>query len=369
MQLIKALLRKQAVRQFIKYIIVGTIVTGIDMIALHLSFRVLTIPIKISVIIGFMCGNISSLSSINTILSAISPRRSSPICKVLYHQHDRVLWTLALMTLFFEHLNLFSGITRYNYLLCKAIVAVIVMFWNFMIIRHWTLADYTLPYLPSLEDYGKENKCFLSVVIPAFNERDRLPQTLDDVFKWLESKSIDFEVLVINDGSTDGMVLRLKEEFNHKPGFKIWSLPQNMGKGAAVKEGMLLAGGEYRLFMDADNQIRIHELDSFLKKADPRRVIIGSKYAASGSQKDEIASSRVFVSRLGNLIIKLLLGLEIADTQCGFKLFPAQIAESVFRMQRLKRFAYDMEILSWCSFSIWRSWSCPSNSIPLPKAG
>lgn len=347
MQLIKALLRKQAVRQFIKYIIVGTIVTGIDMIALHLSFRVLTIPIKISVIIGFMCGNISSfIFNKYYTFRNFSPAIFRQYAKYFITSMTGLLWTLALMTLFFEHLNLFSGITRYNYLLCKAIVAVIVMFWNFMIIRHWTLADYTLPYLPTLEDYGKEKKCFLSVVIPAFNERDRLPQTLDDVFKWLESKSIDYEVLVINDGSTDGMVLRLKEEFKHKPGFKIWSLPQNMGKGAAVKEGMLLAGGEYRLFMDADNQIRIHELDSFLKKADPQRVIIGSKYAASGSQKDEIASSRVFVSRLGNLIIKLLLGLEIADTQCGFKLFPAQIAESVFRMQRLKRFAFDVEILS-----------------------
>ncbi|MEF3694148.1 MAG: glycosyltransferase [Candidatus Cloacimonadota bacterium] len=346
MQFIQALLRKQAVRQFIKYVIVGTIVTGIDMISLHLSYRVLSIPIKLSVIIGFMCGNVSSfIFNKYYTFRNFSPAIIRQYVKYFVTSMTGLLWTLGLMTLFYEHLGLFSGLTAYNYLLCKMIVAVLVMFWNFTIIRHWTLADYSLPHLPELPQAKRQTGVFLSVVIPAFNEADRLPDTLRTIFSWLGTKDFSYEVLVINDGSTDRMLQVLKDEFSQSPGFQAWSLPQNMGKGAAVREGMLLAHGEYRLFMDADNQIHIDELEAFLALADGRRVIIGSKYAAASSQREEIAASRVFVSRLGNWVIRLLFGLELADTQCGFKLFPARVAESVFRLQLLERFAFDVEIL------------------------
>lgn len=346
MQFIQALLRKQAVRQFIKYVIVGTIVTGIDMISLHLSFRVLSIPIKLAVIIGFMCGNVSSfIFNKYYTFRNFSPAIIRQYVKYFVTSMTGLLWTLGLMTLFYEHLGLFSGLTAYNYLLCKMIVAVLVMFWNFTIIRHWTLADYNLPHLPELPQAKQRTGVFLSVVIPAYNEADRLPDTLRAIFSWLGTKDFSYEVLVINDGSTDKMLQVLKAEFSQTPGFQAWSLPQNMGKGAAVREGMLLAHGEYRLFMDADNQIHIDELEAFLALADGKRVIIGSKYAAASSQREEITASRVFVSRLGNWVIRLLFGLELADTQCGFKLFPARVAESVFRLQLLERFAFDVEIL------------------------
>ncbi len=346
MQFLRALLRRQAVQQFIKYVIVGTIVTGIDMISLHLCFRVLHIPIKLSVVIGFMCGNISSfIFNKYYTFRNFSPAIIRQYIKYFVTSMTGLLWTLGLMTLFYEHWALFAGITSYNYLLCKMIVAVLVMFWNFTIIRHWTLADYNLPHLPELPASKQQSGVYLSVVIPAYNEADRLPETLRAVFSWLKNKDFSYEVLVINDGSTDRMLELLKEEFAGTPGFQAWSLPQNMGKGAAVREGMLLARGEYRLFMDADNQIHIDELEAFLSSADGKRVIIGSKYAGAGAGRDEITASRVFVSRLGNMVIRLLFGLELADTQCGFKLFPAQVAESVFRLQRLQRFAFDVEIL------------------------
>lgn len=347
MNFVKALLQRQAIRQFIKYVIVGVIVTGIDMLALHISFRALYVPIKISVIIGFMCGNVSSfIFNKYYTFRNFSPAIFRQYAKYFVTSMSGLLWTLLLMTLFYEHLGLFSSITRYNHLLCKMIVAVIVMFWNFMIIRHWTLADYNLSSLAPLSAFNKENRCFLSVIIPAYNEQDRIILTLESVFGWLEKQEYSHEVLVIDDGSTDRTVELLKQKYAARSGFHLWSLPQNMGKGAAVRQGMLLANGEYRLFMDADNQIRINELDSFLALADERRVIIGSKYASNDASREEISASRVFVSRLGNLIIRLLLNLELKDTQCGFKLFPAQVAESVFRLQRLGGFAFDVEILS-----------------------
>lgn len=347
MQRLRTLMHSKALRQFIKYVIVGCIVTGIDMLALHFSYRILVIPIKLSVIIGFMCGNVSSFvfNKYYTFRN-FSPAIIRQYIKYFVTSMTGLLWTLLLMTLFYEHLQLFAGISRYNYLLCKMIVAVMVMFWNFIIIRHWTLADYNFSHLPPLSTYGKAPGCHLSVIIPAYNEIDRLPATLNDVFAWLETKDFSYEVLVINDGSSDGMVGGLKQFFKGKPGLQLWSLPRNMGKGAAVREGMLLASGDFRLFMDADNQIHIEELDAFLPLALSSRVIIGSKYAAKGSPKEEITASRVFVSRLGNVIIRLLLGLELKDTQCGFKLFPAELAEAVFRLQKLGRFAFDVEILS-----------------------
>ncbi|PKN72885.1 MAG: hypothetical protein CVU50_04995 [Candidatus Cloacimonetes bacterium HGW-Cloacimonetes-3] len=347
MQINRTLLKNKAVQQFIKYVIVGCIVTGIDMIALHLSYRWLSIPIKQSVIIGFMCGNISSFvfNKYYTFRN-MSHAIIRQYIKYFATSMTGLLWTLLLMTLFYETLNLFAGITHNNYLLCKMVVAVIVMFWNFMIIRHWTLADYDLSPLPPLSTFKKQPSCHLSVIIPAYNEHNRLPSTLNAVFAWLENRDFTYEVLVINDGSTDSMVQILKEQFREKPCLQIWSLPHNMGKGSAVREGMLLANGAFRLFMDADHQIRIDELDAFLPLAGTRRVIIGSKYADTETQTKEITASRHFVSRLGNFIIRFLLSLELQDTQCGFKLFPAEVAETVFRLQKLRGFAFDVEILS-----------------------
>jgi len=348
MQFISNLLQRKAVQQFIKYVLVGCVVTGIDMAALHLCYRVLGVSIKASVVIGFMCGNVSSfvLNKYFTFRN-LAPAIIRQYAKYFITSITGLLWTLFLMTLFYEHLRLFAGITRYNYLLCKMIVAVLVMFWNFMIIRHWTLADYDLSPLPPLERYGDRVGLYLSIIIPAYNEQNRLPGTLEAVFAWLQKQVFSYEVIVIDDGSTDDMLATVTAQFSAHPAFSIYSLGRNQGKGAAVKAGMLMAKGEYRLFMDADHQIRIEELERFLPLAAADRVLIGSKYAASSQAKEgQISSSRVFVSRLGNFIIRFLLYLDIRDTQCGFKLFPAQVAETVFRLQRLKGFAFDVELLS-----------------------
>lgn len=348
MRFIRNLLQRKAVQQFIKYVIVGCVVTAIDMAALHLCYRVLGVPIKAAVVIGFMCGNVSSfIFNKYFTFRNLAPTIIRQYAKYFITSITGLLWTLFLMTLFYEQLGLFAGITRYNYLLCKMIVAVLVMFWNFMIIRHWTLADYDLSPLPPLERFGKNIELYLSIIIPAYNERNRLPVTLEAVFAWLRKQAFSYEVIVIDDGSTDDMLANVTAQFCTHPAFRIYSLGHNQGKGAAVKAGMLMAKGEYRLFMDADHQIRIEELERFLPLAAGDRVIIGSKYAESAQTNEaQISASRVFVSRLGNFLIRFLLYLDVKDTQCGFKLFPAQVAETVFRLQRLRGFAFDVELLS-----------------------
>ncbi len=352
MQVIRDLLRRPAVQQFIKYVIVGCIVTAIDMAALHLFYRILHVHIKISVVIGFMFGNVSSfIFNKYYTFRNFSPEIFRQYAKYIITSITGLLWTLFLMTLFFEKWNLFAVYTQNNYLLCKALVAVLVMFWNFTIIRHWTLASYDLSPLLPLSYFNKTNTCYLSVVIPAYNEEKRLPNTLRAVHEWLSQQSYSWEIFIVDDGSKDGTLRMLETEFKGLSNLRVHALGQNQGKGAAVRAGMLMAGGEYRLFMDADHQIRISELDVFLAAANPDTVIIGSKYlhTAESPKGAKISFARMLVSRFGNLIIRLLLNLNIKDTQCGFKLFPAAVAESVFRLQKLHGFAFDVEILTLAS--------------------
>lgn len=368
MRFIRELLKRQAIQQFIKYVLVGCVVTAIDMAALHLFYRVAGMPIKLSVVLGFMCGNISSfVFNKYFTFKNLSTEFIRQYAKYFLTSMTGLLWTLLLMTLFYEKLALFANLSRYDYLLCKMLVAVIVMFWNFLIIRHWTLASYEFDSLPPLSHYGKQNRVFLSVIIPAFNEQNRLPATITAVSQWLSRQSFSYEILVIDDGSTDRMLEVLKAQFAAEPSLKVYALPQNQGKGAAVRAGMLLAEGEYRLFMDADHQIRIDELDGFLPQIAPDRVLIGSKYApaAAAVRGAKISLPRILVSRLGNLIIRVLLNLNVRDSQCGFKLFPAEIAEAVFRLQRLRGFAFDVEVL--CLVRLYKA-EVRENSIVLQPA-
>lgn len=368
MRLIRELLKRQAIQQFIKYVLVGCVVTAIDMVALHLFYRVAGLPIKISVILGFMCGNISSfVFNKYFTFKNLSTEFIRQYAKYFLTSMTGLMWTLLLMTLFYEKLALFANISRYDYLLCKMIVAVIVMFWNFIIIRHWTLASYEFDSLPKLSHYAKQNKVFLSVIIPAYNEQNRLPATISAVSQWLSRQEFSHEILVVDDGSTDKMLEVLRQQFAEQPHLKVYSLPQNQGKGAAVRAGMLLAEGEYRLFMDADHQIRIDELEGFLPQLAPDRVLIGSKYvhAAAAARGAKISLPRLLVSRLGNIIIRVLLNLNVRDSQCGFKLFPAEIAEAVFRLQRLRGFAFDVEVL--CLVRLYKA-EVRENSIVLHPA-
>jgi len=188
---------------------------------------------------------------------------------------------------------------------------------------------------------------FLSIIIPAYNEAERLPLTLVDIDKKLSKADYSYEILVVNDGSKDktadvvrGMVGAIKN-------LKLIDNEANKGKGGVVRQGMLLARGQYRLFTDADNSVSIDHFDNMLPYfREGYNVVICSR-AAKGSKLDpaEPIWKRI-PGKIGNLIIQALLLPGLWDTQCGFKAFTEETAEKVFLQSKIAGWGFDVEVLA-----------------------
>ncbi len=187
----------------------------------------------------------------------------------------------------------------------------------------------------------------LSVVIPAYNEEERLPDTIRTVEAFLEKQPWDWELIVVDDGSADRTAEAAREAFRH-PASRAVSLPQNQGKGAAIRRGMLEeARGKYRLFTDADNSTPIEELPGLLRKAEEEGygVAIGSRALRDSKLEVRQPFYREMMGRFFNLIVQMVAVPGIRDTQCGFKLFTAEAAGYVFPRQQLQGFSFDVELL------------------------
>ena len=187
----------------------------------------------------------------------------------------------------------------------------------------------------------------LSIVVPAFNESRRIISTLEKIIDYIKRKKIKTEIIVVDDHSSDGTSSVVRKNFKNYRDLRIIYNERNMGKGYSVKQGVLISRGEYILFTDADNSTPIEELDKFFRYLRKDTILIGSRYKKSRTRiikKQPLY--RIILSRIANFIIKLFLSLDIEDTQCGFKLFPHEAANKLFSLQTIKRFGFDMEILS-----------------------
>ncbi len=188
---------------------------------------------------------------------------------------------------------------------------------------------------------------FLSVVIPAYNEEERLPDTVRTVESFLEKQPWEWELIVVDDGSADRTAEAAQDAFR-SPASRAVSLPKNQGKGAAIRHGMLNeARGRFRLFTDADNSTPIEELPGLLEKAEKEGygVAIGSRALRESRLEVRQPFYREMMGRFFNLIVQLVAVPGIRDTQCGFKLFTAEAAEYVFPRQQLTGFSFDVELL------------------------
>ncbi len=188
---------------------------------------------------------------------------------------------------------------------------------------------------------------YLSIIVPAYNEAERIPQTLLDMDRRLEHAEYSYEIIVVNDGSTDGtaeVVTRMMKALRH---LKLIDRRENLGKGGTVREGMLAAAGAVRLFTDADNSTSIDQFDQMIPYfKDGYGVVIGSRTVRGAKLDPPEPLFRQIPGKLGNLEIQALLLPGIWDTQCGFKAFTEEASRKIFAVSRVKGWAFDVEVLA-----------------------
>ncbi|HSB62021.1 MAG TPA: dolichyl-phosphate beta-glucosyltransferase [Vicinamibacteria bacterium] len=184
----------------------------------------------------------------------------------------------------------------------------------------------------------------LSVVIPAYNEAERLPRTLERVTAYLAGRGLAHEIVVVDDGSTDGTAERARSCGG--PALAVLRHEPNRGKGYAVRRGMLAARGERRLMTDADLSTPIEELARLeAALAAGHDVAIGSRAVPGANVEVHQPWYREAMGRLFNRLVRLLVLPGLRDTQCGFKLFTARAAETAFSAALLDGFSFDVEAL------------------------
>jgi len=191
-----------------------------------------------------------------------------------------------------------------------------------------------------------ETTTLLSVVIPAYNEEQRLPRTIEQIERYLDGRQLSYELILVDDGSSDGtrQVMDAAAERNAK--VRVEALPANRGKGRALAAGVAAARGEEVLVTDADLSTPIEELEKLeaaLKSG--AGVAIGSRSVSGSRVEIPQPIYRVLMGKVFNLIVQAVLLPGIWDTQCGFKLFRADVAGPVFAALTTDGFGYDPEAL------------------------
>ena len=186
----------------------------------------------------------------------------------------------------------------------------------------------------------------LSIVIPAYNEGARIELTLDRVMTCVEKQGWDAEVLVVDDGSTDGTPKIVHAWMARYPRLHLIQNDGNRGKGFSVRNGLLQAAGEVVMFTDADLSAPMEETELLLAAiADGADVAIGSRWMDKTRQTIHQPLYRRFFGRCFNWVTRTVIGLPFKDTQCGFKAFKRPAAQVIFRLQRIERWGFDPEIL------------------------
>lgn len=187
----------------------------------------------------------------------------------------------------------------------------------------------------------------LSVIIPAYNEERRIGKTLRSISQYLQAQSFDYEILAVDDGSKDGTALLVKQLANSIKNLRLLANKENHGKGWAVKQGMLAATGDIRLFMDADNSTKIDEFSKMIPYFERGfDLVIGSRRIGGSVIAARQPWIRDFLGGVFRLIVHTLVPLGVADSQCGFKAVTSRASREIFPKQRIYRWAFDVEILA-----------------------
>ena len=187
---------------------------------------------------------------------------------------------------------------------------------------------------------------YLSLIIPAFNEERRIGKCLDRILAFLHSQPRPFEVIIVDDGSRDHTVEVARQAHKSDPAVRIERQPCNLGKGEAIRKGMLVADGKYLFFSDADLSVPIESLPSFLSRLEKDAdVAIGPRRAAGAVIEVHQPLYRELMGKAFTFLSGVILNLPISDFTCGFKGFRKEAARVLFSRQRLGDWSFDAEIL------------------------
>lgn len=199
----------------------------------------------------------------------------------------------------------------------------------------------------------KESNIYLSIVIPAYNKESIIEKTLTRVTEFLSTQDYKWEVIVVDDASTDSTVMKIKQFISHHPekGIRLLVNERNSQKGATVKRGILDAKGKYVVFIDADYAYPVNQVDNFLNHLENGAgIVVGNRvdpnttYLVKPSCLNSIYR-RYAIGRVFNLLVRLLLLGNIRDTQCGIKGFQTESVKAILEKMRISNFAFDVEIL------------------------
>ena len=186
----------------------------------------------------------------------------------------------------------------------------------------------------------------LSIVIPCYNEQERLPRTIEQVERYLDGKGVSYELILVDDGSSDGTRTVMDEAAGRNSFVRLEALPRNRGKGRALAEGVAVAKGSEILVTDADLSTPIDELPKLQAELDKGAgVAIGSRALPGSRVEVSQPVYRVLMGKAFNLLVQVVLLPGIWDTQCGFKLFRADVAHEAFAELTTDGFGYDPEVL------------------------
>ncbi len=193
-----------------------------------------------------------------------------------------------------------------------------------------------------------EQDLYLSVIIPAYKEGERIGRNLLEIDKYLKEKSFSYEILVIVDGSPDNTAEIARNYSLQIPNLRVIENPENHGKGYVVRQGLLAAHGQYRVFLDADGSTSITHWDAFEQEfKNGFDVVIGSRDLPDSYIQVHQPRHRELMGDMGNWLIRIALGLwRYPDTQCGFKALSAKAAESVAKRMVVDRFGFDFELIT-----------------------
>jgi dolichyl-phosphate beta-glucosyltransferase len=199
------------------------------------------------------------------------------------------------------------------------------------------------------------NDIYLTIVIPAYHEEENITPTLQALHSYFDEKPYSVEYIVVDDGSTDSTSERAV-----KAGAKVTKFDSNLGKGTAVRAGMLAASGKFVLFTDADYPYEISAIENcFREFENGADIAIGSRNLADSNRGNK-RLKRIMISRIGNIISRILILPGISDTQAGFKCFTRKAVQKIFPLSLIDGWGFDIEVLF-----IARKLGCKIREVPV----